>query len=162
MALRANRFFEVGGFDTTWRLASGEDRDLCDRLDTLGDTLLFAEEVTVRHFHRVSFVRFVRQHFRYGRSAIRFRKRSAARRRSRFRLESPAFYARLVLYPFGRTSVFGSLVQMPLMIVSQVAVAVGAVWQAISAEPAARSNDEPLAVEPNPTLVSRDQGKSPR
>jgi GT2 family glycosyltransferase len=62
----------VGGLDPTWAIAGGEDRDLCARWANAGRRLIYAPEARVFHFHRLTLAQFVKQHFHYGRGAMRF------------------------------------------------------------------------------------------
>ena len=58
-----------GGLDTAWRIAGGEDRDLCRRWSNSGRPLAEAPGAVVIHRQSMSWSRFLRQHFNYGRGA---------------------------------------------------------------------------------------------
>lgn len=73
MAVPARDFAELGGFDETFSIAS-EDRDLCDRWEVSGRALRFVEDAVVRHNPCLTFARFVRQHFNYGRGAFSYQR----------------------------------------------------------------------------------------
>lgn len=62
----------VGGLDPTWAIAGGEDRDLCARWSNAGLRLVYAPEARVLHFHRLTLSQFLKQHFHYGRGAMKF------------------------------------------------------------------------------------------
>jgi GT2 family glycosyltransferase len=79
MALDAGIFRELGGFDEGFVLPACEDRDLCDRWRHQGHRLRYAPDARVDHYHRLSFAAFCRQHFTYGRGAVRFHRLRAQR-----------------------------------------------------------------------------------
>jgi len=71
IAVPADKFAAVGGFDRHYRMAS-EDRDLCDRWLLADGKLRYVEDAIVRHHPQLDFGRFIRQYFRYGRGAWRY------------------------------------------------------------------------------------------
>lgn len=79
MALATDVFLLVGGFDTSYRLAGGEDREFCDRWRGIGYPMVFEPEAVVRHTHRLNLRTFWKQHRAYGCGAFLFN-RSHARR----------------------------------------------------------------------------------
>jgi GT2 family glycosyltransferase len=125
MLVPANIFRELNGFDTTFRLAAFEDRDLCERIVARGHHILYAPEAVIYHAHRMTLRQYWRQHFTYGRGAATFHtKRSDAT--SGPRLPSPAsFYLNLVRYPFSQPSESPAIVIATLLVVSQVATSAG-------------------------------------
>jgi GT2 family glycosyltransferase len=78
MALPAEAFRSIGGFDARFRIAS-EDRDLCERWRLAGRRMVFLPDAVVQHSHRLTLAGFVRQHFRYGRGAALFRREHLSR-----------------------------------------------------------------------------------
>ena len=74
MAVPAEAFHDVGGFDSSFRTA--EDRDFCRRWLARGLELTYAPGALVSHAHSLRWQAFVRQHFEYGRGAFRFHKRA--------------------------------------------------------------------------------------
>lgn len=70
MALAADPFRALGGFDPRFR--ASEDRDLCDRWTASGRRMVHAPEAVIRHAHHLDFVTFWRQHISYGRGARRY------------------------------------------------------------------------------------------
>lgn len=95
LALPTEHFRELGGFDVTFPLAAGEDREFCDRCIQHGMRLRYAPGAVVRHAHRLTLKSFLRQHFNYGRGASVFH--TARRRRGQGRvMVAPRFYARLL------------------------------------------------------------------
>lgn len=79
MALPANIFRSTGGFDTSYTLAGGEDREFCDRWLEMGNQMVYEPEAMVYHAHKLTFRGFLKQHISYGRGAFCFN-RSHARR----------------------------------------------------------------------------------
>lgn len=77
MALPAQGFREIGGFDPAFHTA--EDRDLCDRWRHHGKRIVYAAGAVVHHVRPMNAVAFCRQHFQYGRGAEQFNRRRAAR-----------------------------------------------------------------------------------
>ncbi len=94
MAVPADVFGALGGFqEGPFRVAS-EDRELCDRWRHAGHKLSYAPEAVVEHVHALTVLGFCRQHFRYGRGAMRYHQIRARRRSGRI-TQDLAFYVRL-------------------------------------------------------------------
>ncbi len=87
-------FLAMGGFDDAHFPLASEDRDLCDRWRHLGKPMVYLPDASVRHLDALTFTRFVRQNFEYGRGAWRYRDARAQRRSGMFR-EDAGFHARL-------------------------------------------------------------------
>jgi GT2 family glycosyltransferase len=124
MAVPAAAFRELGGFDTGFPLAAGEDRDLCDRWLATGRGMTHVPAAVVHHRHALTLVRFWRQHLHYGRGAARFHQARLARGRGRVAVEPPAFYLDLVRAPLARGCPRAPLL-MALLVLSQVANVIG-------------------------------------
>jgi len=125
LAVPASLFRNIGGFDQSFRLAAGEDREFCDRWQQSGYKLAFAPNARVRHGHALSLRRFWRQHWNYGRGAWHLRQARLARQQPPIRIEPLSFYWRLVTYPL-RVSRWPKAVPLVgLMGVSQVAHTLG-------------------------------------
>ncbi len=101
-ALPTRWFIELGGFDTTFPLAAGEDRDFCDRWRHAGRGMAYVPEAVVYHAHHLRLSSFWRQHLGYGRGAYHFHQRRRSRHQEKVSVEPMAFYKELVLYPFQR------------------------------------------------------------
>jgi GT2 family glycosyltransferase len=84
---------DLGGFDTRYARVAGEDRELCDRWRSLGLALRYAPDAVVYHARAMELVGFWRQHFNYGRGALRFHLSRATRQAQPIRLEPWRFYA---------------------------------------------------------------------
>ena len=76
LAVHADAFSELGGFDERFRTA--EDRDFCRRWLAAGHELIYVPSAVVEHAHRLTGQDFVLQQFAYGRGAFHFH-RTAAR-----------------------------------------------------------------------------------
>jgi GT2 family glycosyltransferase len=100
LALPSDRFHKVGGFDTTFPRAAGEDRELCDRWLNNGFRMIYASEVLVWHSHPLTLRNFWKQHFNYGCGAFFFQQACARSGRGRVRLEPLSFYINLMSAPF--------------------------------------------------------------
>ena len=124
LALPRAEFRQIGGFDTRFTRAGGEDRELCLRWVRSGLGLRYAPEAIVYHAHRLGLGSFLQQHFTYGRGAAQFH-----RIRGSPPVPEPlSFYRELLLYPWrermdarGRMSL--------LLALSQVANALGYFWE---------------------------------
>jgi GT2 family glycosyltransferase len=103
-------------FNEDYPNAAAEDREWCARLLSSGFELVAEPTAIVFHRHQLNFVRFLRQHLRYGRGAYRYRRA----RGSALRLEKPRFYTGLVRQGFERGLATGALV-----CVAQLATAAG-------------------------------------
>lgn len=69
-AISAERFRAMKGFDETF--ITSEDREICARWRARGGALTYAPEAVVRHSHHLTLATLWRQHFGYGRGALRF------------------------------------------------------------------------------------------
>lgn len=128
LALACRTFHEIGGFDTDFTFAGGEDREFCSRALREGKKLLYCSDAVVYHWHHLTFAGFWWQHFRYGQGAFWFREKAGDIKKS---IEPIMFYINLILSPFVRRSqsparIFG------LLMVSQAANALGFFKQQLS------------------------------
>lgn len=129
LALPADRFRAIGGFDTCYVRAAAEDREFCDRWLRHGYQMIYAPEVLVYHAHALTWRTFWRQHFNYGRGAFQFHQARAQGGNGRLRLEPRSFYVRLLRYPLSQSCEAQSLRIVALLGVSQVANAAGFLWE---------------------------------
>ena len=125
LAVPARDFHAVGGFDTAYKRAAAEERELCDRWLHQGGRMAYVPEAIIRHSHVLSFRSFSQQHFNYGRGAYQFRQARARRDSSRIRIEPLTFYVNMLRCPFGRGKGVDALSLVALLILSQVANAAG-------------------------------------
>jgi GT2 family glycosyltransferase len=124
-ALPANYFREIGSFDTTFPLAAGEDRELCDRLLQNNYRLMYVPEAQVYHAHHLTLRRFWRQHFNYGRGAFHFHAVRSQRNQEPIKVEPWSFYFNLLTYPFSQKSRHPGMLISALFFLSQVANVAG-------------------------------------
>ena len=125
LALPADRFRSVGGFDTSYPLAAGEDRELCDRWLQLGHRMAYAQGAMVYHAHPLTFRTFLRQHFHYGRGAYCFHQIRARRGNRRIKIEPLSFYLNMLVYPFSRTRGGWAMILALSFVTAQIANAAG-------------------------------------
>lgn len=128
-ALPAEYFRKVGSFDTSFPLAAGEDRELCDRLLFYGYPMLYAKDAQIYHAHKLTLNSFWRQHFNYGRGAVRFHQVRSQRNQEPIKVESLSFYFNLLTYPLLHPFSQPGLLLSALFFVSQVANVAGFFWE---------------------------------
>ena len=125
MGLRREAFQRLGGFDETMPLAAGEDRELCDRWLAMGGQLVYEPEARLMHAHAMTLTSFWQQHWRYGRGAWQYHQRRAARNGAPVRVEPLSFYGRLLGWPLKRPYTWRTVLLVKLLLLSQIANAVG-------------------------------------
>jgi GT2 family glycosyltransferase len=131
LALPADFFHVLGGFDSTFR--TSEDRDLCDRWLHHGYRMTYAPEAIVSHAQALTLRTFWWQHFNYGRGAFGFH-RERTRRGSDFFRSDLAFYARLpdlLRWGFSERRGAQAILLTALLEVWQGANAVGFWWEVV-------------------------------
>ena len=143
MGVNRERFLGVGGFDVRFRGAGGEDREFGDRWRQLGLRVVYREDVRVMHFHQLTFARFCRQHFNYGRGAAMYRHVRSGRAGGHVRFEPFRFYRNLMLHPFSDPAQERPARTSTLMCVSQLANAAGFFYENIA--PTHPKNETPYA-----------------
>ncbi len=125
LALSAAAFRTLGGFDTSFPRAAGEDRELCDRWIASGRRIRYVPDAIVDHAHAMDLRKFLRQHYGYGTGAVAFHAARAARGNGRIEVEHPSFYLRLLSYPLRTRGVRRPITACALLATSQVANALG-------------------------------------
>ena len=98
--MRRPAFLELGGFDTRFARAAGEDREFCVRSARRGFELVFEPKAVVGHAHPLGLRSYWRQHLAYGRGARMYHVLVDGPGARTF--EPLAFYGRLVTYPHRR------------------------------------------------------------
>ena len=127
MALPADRFRDVGGFDESF--TTSEDRELCDRWLHHGYRLTYAPEAIVYHAHALSFPGLWRQHFGYGRGAWRFHR--VRERRGYGGLPDWEFYRRLAMAPFAKGRGTRRAMSAALTLMAQMANVAGFFYEGV-------------------------------
>jgi GT2 family glycosyltransferase len=125
LAIPYNAFHAVGGYDASFPLGAGEDREFSDRLLYHGYRLVYVPEAVVYHFHELTLRTFLRQHFNYGRGSCQFYQTRSRRNNEPFMVESKSFYVYLLLYPLPREWGSRTIWLRVLLALSQVANATG-------------------------------------
>lgn len=133
LAVPANRFRQLGGFDVVSIGETAEDRDLCDRWARSGGVLVYEPSAVVRHHSPLSFTGFVRQHFRYGRGAVHFHAARVTRGGPPVRLEPLAFYVGMLRHPARQHPGASAIVPTLLLAASQLSYASGYLAQRLRA-----------------------------
>ncbi|WNN91960.1 glycosyltransferase family 2 protein [Gloeocapsopsis dulcis] len=126
-ALSAELFRTLGGFNTSFPLAAGEDREFCDRWLYHGYQMVYAPEVQIYHAHKLSLRSFWRQHFNYGRGAFCFHQARSQRNVEQIKVEL-SFYFNLLTYPLSERSPQSALLSF-LLLLSQIANISGFFWK---------------------------------
>ncbi|MCS6813553.1 MAG: glycosyltransferase family 2 protein [Cyanobacteria bacterium] len=129
MALPTLLFHEVGGFNTTFPLAAGEDREFCHRWLHAGYPMQYVPTARIHHAHQLSLKTYWKQHFNYGRGAYHFHCIRAQRDASPMRVEPLSFYINLLTFPFSQLLKQPPILISLLLVVSQVAGVLGFVWE---------------------------------
>lgn len=120
---------KIGGFNTSFPLPAGEDRELCDRWQNEGFMMQYAPEMKVNHAHFLTFKSFWRQHFNYGRGAFYFHQLRSKRNAEPMQVEPLKFYLELVTFPFRKKRSGRTLSLSGLLFLSQVANVAGFSWE---------------------------------
>ena len=130
MAVATGDFRDIGGFDTRFRLAAGEDREFCDRWVASGRGSRFIGDAEVMHLHAMTISTFCRQQYQYGCGAALFRQARAAREGGAVRVEPLSFYVNLIRHPF-KERASHALRTSALLALAQVAGATGFLWTSL-------------------------------
>ncbi len=126
LAFPRRKLVDIAGFDESFTLPAAEDRELIDRWTRSNESLVYAPDVKVIHFNRMSFRNYSRQHINYGRGAYNYHRVRASRGAGRFEPEPWYFYSGMLKYPFKHESdVFRAAQMCGLICWSQVLNAVG-------------------------------------
>jgi GT2 family glycosyltransferase len=128
MAIAADRFRAVGGFDRSFLTA--EDRELCDRWGRMGNRLSYGPKAIVYHAHLLSLRGLWWQHFGYGRGAWRYH-----RLRKRVGLGSLypdwEFYRRLAAAPFAERPASRTATLAALTLIANMANCAGFLYEGV-------------------------------
>jgi GT2 family glycosyltransferase len=130
LACCKDRFLAMGGFDSSFPLAAGEDRELGIRWRRKGGALVYAKDAAVAHHHRLDLARFWRQQCNYGRGALRLRRRLTQRGEPGVPFAGTRFYLGLLTFPY-RSGGRKCFQRSCLMLLSQMAILTGFVSEAM-------------------------------
>ncbi|MBS9384821.1 MAG: glycosyltransferase [Dolichospermum sp. BR01] len=129
IALSAENFWAIGGFDTNFPLAAAEDREFCDRLLSHNYKMRYAPESIVYHAHHLTLKTFYRQHFNYGRGAFLFHKTYSQRHPQQKSIQPWSFYLKLLTYPLTKQYAQAAVLLCFLILLSQIATTFGMVTE---------------------------------
>ncbi|WP_181280515.1 glycosyltransferase family 2 protein [Aphanothece hegewaldii] len=127
-ALSKELFQTVGGFDTNFPLAAGEDREFCDRWLFHNYPMQYLPKAIINHSHHLTLSKFWRQHFNYGCGAFYFHQVRSQRNQQKVKVEPFSFYLDLLLYPFKISAPLPKIPLAFLLFLSQVANISGFFW----------------------------------
>jgi glycosyltransferase involved in cell wall biosynthesis len=130
LAVAADRFRRLGGFDPRFPFAAAEDRELCSRWLQSGGRLRHVPGAVVEHAHFLTVSSFFRQHFRYGRGAFTYHLLRVQRNANRLQLQPLSFYADLLRVPWRTGSGWNAWASAILLGLSQAANAAGYLFEA--------------------------------
>lgn len=119
----------IGGFDTSFPLAAGEDREFCDRWRHHQFKMCYAPAMQINHTHTLTLKSFWRQHFNYGRGAFYFHKIRSQRQAEPIKVEPLSFYINLLTYPGLQSLGWRAPFLSGLFLLSQIANVVGFFWE---------------------------------
>lgn len=133
LALSREDFLQLGGFDESFHLAGGEDRDFSDRCAGRGMAFVHRRDALVDHHHDLGVRSYWTQHYRYGQGAYQFHQLRTSRRGSTIlrdtgrmvRSMDLRFYVDLVRFPFLDDETPRRLPTSALLLLSQVPNALG-------------------------------------
>ena len=131
LAMAAQSYLELGGFDEGFLVLACEDRELCDRWRSAGGRMIYEPEAMVEHAHPLALPSFVRQHFTYGRGALHFHRIRAARASGRMRDEM-SFHANVrnwLEQPFRSRTPLDAMLIATLMVLWQGANVAGFAYE---------------------------------
>ncbi|MEM6945311.1 MAG: glycosyltransferase [Pseudomonadota bacterium] len=131
IACSRERYLEIGGFDESFPLAAGEDRDLGHRWRETGEGLRYCPDAVVHHAHVLGLKSFFRQHWNYGRGARHLHLALAKRGEFGPRIQGLGFYFGILLYPL-RARRPRALLQSMVLGLSQVAMIAGYLRESVS------------------------------
>lgn len=145
-AMPRELFHKIGGFDTNFPLAAGEDREFCDRWQYHNYSMRYAPDVQIHHAHKLSLKTFWRQHFNYGRGAFCFHQIRADRVNKQIKVEPFTFYTKLLTFPFTKPSSQPAILLTALLFLSQVANVAGFFWERSQASTKQPGNQHPVSL----------------
>ena len=132
LAVPAEQFRRIGGFDTHTFAFVSEDRDFCDRWQHCGYEMIYAPEAAVYHVDVLTLRAFCRQQFNYGRGSYRFHTTRAARRAEPLRLADLDFYIHSLCCPFQQTSSVRTWQIFAALLLARLANVTGFLWEAVA------------------------------
>lgn len=124
LAVARSMFLDAGGFDATFPLAAGEDREFCARWVRHGHMLVSEKSAVIYHRHWLTLQSFWKQQFGYGRGAYRFHQ-ACARGRQEGHKVGRDFLGHAIRTCFRTSGLRNGCLAATLMAASQVAIVAG-------------------------------------
>jgi GT2 family glycosyltransferase len=131
LAVPAEGFTRLGGFDASFGQAGGEDRDFCQRWRDAGGRLISSSQAVVDHCHRMSLTVFLRQQMHYGLGAYQLARSQVAQAGGGISARL-AFSMGLSAAPWKEPKVRRKMAMSLLCILSQASVGFGYLKAAFS------------------------------
>lgn len=131
LAVRRDRFLDIGGFDSGFPLPAAEDRDLSERWAETVGSLRLVPDAIVEHFHPLDAWSFIRQHHGYGRGAIQLAQRRRSRGHGIPAPEPLSFYLRMLAFTFRQNPGLRGFIASGLVAGSQVCGLTGMAREAV-------------------------------
>lgn len=121
-SLAAQHFHSMGGFNVEF--TTSEDREFCDRWLACGRRMTYEPEAVIYHSHPLTLRKLWRQHFGYGRGALRFHRQRESRGAQPFKPDR-SFYLKLLRASLPRAHRSSAMSAPALMLWVQLANAAG-------------------------------------
>jgi len=141
LAFPRRAFERIGGFDTSFTLSGGEDRELCDRWLQHGLRMRYEPRACAYHAHALTTRGFLRQHFTYGRGACHFRSARLRRGLGPVKTEPPSFYAGMLSAPFRTPRRQPAPLLAALLVLAQATTVLGYLYESRRASAPATLED---------------------
>lgn len=125
IAVAAELYRQIGGFDQAFLRSASEDRDFCDRWLRSGRRLVSVPDAVVQHNRAMTLASFWMQHFLYGRGAFEYAQARKGRGSGPVPFEGWRFHAGMILAPLTQGAAPNAFFRSVLILFSQIAVAVG-------------------------------------
>jgi glycosyltransferase involved in cell wall biosynthesis len=110
--VRKNVFEAVGGFDTGYRAASGEDNDLSYKITQSGWRIYFQRQALVDHYHPALVAKYLKEQFRHGFWRVKMYQDHPRMMRG----DGYTFWKDIIEMPLGVCSLFGGVILLPFLI----------------------------------------------
>lgn len=128
LAVPADVFGDLGGFDTSFPLAAGEDREFVARAAAHGHPIEVLPAAVTSHAHELDLVGFVRQHHNYGRGGAHYVEKQHEHGEDPGLFKGVGFYAGLLRRALDE----GGVPVLLLVLLAQVATALGYVREVVA------------------------------
>jgi glycosyltransferase involved in cell wall biosynthesis len=145
LAVSADKFRELGGFDVSIPSATAEDKEFCHRWRAAGQEMSYVADAIVYHSHGLTLRSFLRQHYNYGRGIGYVRLMHFHRLLNSYIPEPFEFYSGLLFVAPSHRTLRIHLRDTSLMIASQMATLLGAAKAVFLERPKNSANHSPAA-----------------